>query len=89
MAPLEASARSRVTRAGTERGQTSTRPAWGSWLESVEVGGDGGDSPESRGTGLTWQERGLGPGTWEREKADQTPCTEGAPQGQRGTALSR
>ena len=50
MASLEVSACSRVTRAGAERWQTSTRPTWGSWLESVELSGEGGDTPESRGS---------------------------------------
>ena len=50
MFPLEVSARSRVTRAGAERWKTSTRPTWGTCLESVEVSGEGGDTPESRGS---------------------------------------
>lgn len=69
MAPLEESARSRVTRAGTERGQTSTRTAWGSWLESVDVGGDGGtarsqEAQDSPGRSVDW---GLASGRERRQ----------------------
>lgn len=85
MAHLEPSTCSRVTRAGTERWKTSTVPSWGCRLGALRVTG-GGDIQSQEAAGLTWHNRGLGLGSWGREKAGQTQCTERAPWGQRGDA---
>ena len=68
MAHLEVSLWSRVNRAGIERWKTSSVPSWGYLLGPMGLTAGERRSRGQEGAGLTWHNRGLGLGSWEREK---------------------
>ena len=83
MTHLEPFTCSRVITAGTEMWKSSSVPSWGYWLGALGVPQGEWTSRGQEAAGLTWHNRGLGLGSWGREKAGQTRCTEAAPWGQR------